>query len=41
MSEKKIIIHSLISGGFAGIWAFLHTGLITRVLRKPRIATNI
>jgi hypothetical protein len=25
-----------ISGGFAGIWAFLRTGLILQTLRKPR-----
>ena len=24
-----------LSGGFAGLWAFLRTGLILRALRKP------
>ena len=27
---------ALICGSFAGIWTFLHTGLILRALRKPR-----
>ena len=27
---------ALICGGFAGIWAFLRTGLILQTLQKPR-----
>jgi hypothetical protein len=26
---------AMVCGGFAGIWAFLRTGLILRTLRKP------
>jgi hypothetical protein len=29
-----------ISGGFAGVWAFLRTGLIVRALQRPRISNS-
>ena len=31
---------ALVSGGFAGIWAFLRTGLILRAIRKTRSEAN-